>query len=329
VAHPLAGHFSVDHSARLMRNYRYAVERTLRALGGWIALTPELSAKLLMGRHVWDLAQLADAFGARLPELRAHAQVSEPANERVVAFMDAVEEPEAPGQTVERLVGVYRVLKPHLLASYHDHLIRANPVYEPPTRRLLLRCLGDERRHIAAGTTILGHLCATPALAERALAWQRRLEGLFAAAGGVTGEGLPLAPVDTAQAPIETSDDAREFVRLEKPLASWPMPEDLRAALEAFGGSLAVPNVGALARWLAPGVSLDPAREVLTAAALTSHRLVAFARLGHQRLVKWRLAGPDAAVTVLARWAPGPDGWRVAMLDVGRIEALRPALPRR
>src|SRR5207247_7790241 len=91
---------------------------------------------------------------------------------------------------------------------------------------------------------------------------------------------------------------------------------------------LAVPNVGALARWLAPGVSLDPAREVLTAAALTSHRLVAFARLGHQRLVKWRLAGPDAAVTVLARWAPGPDGWRVAMLDVGRIEALRPALPR-
>src|SRR5439155_291196 len=146
---------------------------------------------------------------------------SEPANERVVAFMDAVEEPEAPGQTVERLVGVYRVLKPHLLASYHDHLIRANPVYEPPTRRLLLRCLGDERRHIAAGTTILGHLCATPALAERALAWQRRLEGLFAAAGGVTGEGLPPAPVDTAQAPIETSDDARELVRLQKPLACW------------------------------------------------------------------------------------------------------------
>src|SRR5207249_3327806 len=63
-----------------MRNYRYAVERTLRALGGWIALTPELSAKLLMGRHVWDLAQLADAFGARLPELRAHAQVSAPAH---------------------------------------------------------------------------------------------------------------------------------------------------------------------------------------------------------------------------------------------------------
>ena len=327
MAHPLAGHFSVDHSARLMRNYRYAVERAMRALGGWIALTPELSAKLLMGRHVWDLAQQADAFGRRLPELRAHTQASEPASERVVAFMDAVEEPAAPGQTVERLVGVYRVLKPHLLSSYHDHLVRANPVYEPPTRRLLQRCIDDERRHIAAGETVLGHLCA-PALAERVLAWQRRLEALVEAAGGVTGEGLPPAPPDTAQVPIETSDDAREFVRLERPVASWPMPEDLREALDSFGESLRARNLAALAHWLAAGVSPDPARDALTGSTLTSQRLVAFARLGHQRLVKWRLEGPDAAVTVLARWAPGPDGWRVALLDVGRIEVLRPALPR-
>src|SRR5213596_909614 len=70
VAQPLEGTFSAEHSARLLRNYRYVVERTMRALGGWIALTPELSAKLLMGRHVWDLAQHCDAFGRRLPELR-------------------------------------------------------------------------------------------------------------------------------------------------------------------------------------------------------------------------------------------------------------------
>ena len=301
----------------------------MRALGGWIALTPELSAKLLLGRHVWDLAQHADAFGNRLPELRAHAQVSEPANDRVVLFMDALEEPEAPEQTVERLVGVYRVLKPHLLASYHDHLVRANPVYEPPTRRILLGCIDDERRHIAAGETILGLLCATPALRERAVAWQRRLEGLLAAAGGVTGDGLPPALPDGDDVPVETSDDAREFIRLEKLTTSWPIPEELRDALGSFGDSLLAREWEALARWLARGVSPDPAREALGATTLTSLRLVAFARLGHQRLVKWRLEGPDASVTVLARWAPGPEGWRVAMLDVARIEAPSPALPRR
>src|SRR5439155_18495337 len=133
----LDGHLSPTAPAPLCRNNRYATERMTRILAGWIALTPELSAKLLLGRHVWDNAQHADAWGKRLPELRAHAQESEPPNQAFVALMDALEEPEAPGQTVERLTGVYRVLKPHLLSVYEQHLVRANPVYEPPTCRIL------------------------------------------------------------------------------------------------------------------------------------------------------------------------------------------------
>src|SRR5262245_11219488 len=115
-AHPLAGSFSVDASGALIRHYRYVEERLMRLLGGWIALTPEVPVKLLFGRHVWDCAQHADLWGRRLPELRAPAQRSEPANERVVAFMDLVEGRETPGATPERVTGVYRVVKPHLAA---------------------------------------------------------------------------------------------------------------------------------------------------------------------------------------------------------------------
>jgi hypothetical protein len=140
--HPLQGYLSADASARLLRNYRYAVERMMRILGGWIALTPELSAKLLLGRHVWDNAQHADVLGKRLPELRAQAQMSEPPNAAFVAFMNAIEEPERPDQSVERLVGVYRVLKPHLIASYEDH--RINSVSRP--RADLVRLIEEERR---------------------------------------------------------------------------------------------------------------------------------------------------------------------------------------
>src|SRR5262249_22199398 len=163
----------------LIRNCRYAVERMMRILGGWIALTPEVSAKLLMGRHVWDNAQHADALGRRLPELRSAAHVSTPSSPAFAAFMDAIEEAERPGQTVERLVGVYRVLKPHLLATYEAHLDQANQVYEPPTRRILARCAADEKRHIAAGRVVLSHLVETRALEERVGAWQDRLEGLL------------------------------------------------------------------------------------------------------------------------------------------------------
>src|SRR5262245_31769546 len=188
--YPLDGHFPVDDSARLLRNYRYATERMMRILGGWLALTPELSAKLLMGRHVWDNAQHADAFGKRLPELRSRAQVSEPSSPAFVAFMNVLEEPEAPGQTVDRLVGVYRVLKPHLLGTYQRQLDLANEVYEPPTRRVLTRVIDDERRHVAAGEIVLRHLLRGGVGEDRARAWHARLAALLVAARGVTGDDL-------------------------------------------------------------------------------------------------------------------------------------------
>ncbi|PYM93692.1 MAG: hypothetical protein DME04_10945 [Candidatus Rokuibacteriota bacterium] len=326
MAQPLEGTFSAEHSARLLRNYRYVVERTMRALGGWIALTPELSAKLLMGRHVWDLAQHCDAFGRRLPELRAHAHESEPANPAVATFMDALEEPEAPDQTVERLVGVYSVLKPHLLATYRGHLARANPVYEPPTRRILTRCIEDETKHVVAGEEILRHLASTPAAKERARVRQARLDGLLTSAGGVVGDGMRLllsTPVEPLRSDL--SDDAREFIRLEAATAAWPVPEGLGDALTAFAAALVARDTDALSRWLAPGVAIgDAARENLHAAEYTGHRVVAFARLGHQHLVKTRLDGSAGSVVVLSRWTSAGDHWRVAALDVvGRD--LRPA----
>jgi len=327
VSESLEGTFSAEHSARLLRNYRYAVERTMRALGGWIALTPELSAKLLMGRHVWDLAQHCDAFGQRLPELRSHAQVSEAANPAVVTLMDAIEDAEAPDQTVERLVGVYAVLKPHLLATYRDHLAHANPVYEPPTRRILTRCIDDEERHIAAGETILKYLAAGPRVIERVSARRRHLEGLLAAAGGVTGAGLPTrSAAEVAATPVELSDDARQFIRLEQATGAWPIPADLDKAQHAFADALVLGDDAALSRLLVPGLALDATVPALLRGASYSHyATVAFARLGHQRLVKTRLDGPAGSATVLARWISAADGWRIAALDVVGRDAVRPA----
>jgi len=327
VSQPLEGTFSAEHSARLLRNYRYVVERTMRALGGWIALTPELSAKLLMGRHVWDLAQHCDVFGQRLPELRSRAQVSEAANPAVGTFMDAIEDAEGPDQTVERLVGVYAVLKPHLLATYRDHLAHANPVYEPPTRRILARCIDDEERHIAAGETILKYLAAGPRVTERVSARRRHLEGLLAAAGGVTGAGLPGRAIpEAAVAQAELSDDAQEFIRLEKATGAWPIPADLDKALRSFAEALVAGDDAALARLLVPGLELEATSwPLLRGTSYSHHVIVAFARLGNQRLVKTRLDGPSSSATVLARWTSSPEGWRIAALDVVGRDAVRPA----
>lgn len=323
MTHPLSGFASADESARLIRNYRYAVERMMRILGGWIALTPELPAKLLMGRHVWDNAQHADALGRRLPELRAQAQVSEPVNAGFVAFMDAIESTEQPAQTVERLVGVYRVLKPHLLASYDEHLHRANEVYEPPTRRLLARCAEDERRHISAGVVILRHLASTSALEARAQAWQARLEDLLAAAGGVTGRGLPpAAPAATPSSAPGLSDDAHEFIRLGAKVDHWPIPEDLEAAIRRLGDALIARDAEGLRdRGVSAAALSEDAASALAGRDFARHRIVACASIGQHRLVKLKLeSSTGAGVTLVARWARAAEGWRAVTLDLVSVD---------
>jgi hypothetical protein len=326
MTHPLAGHLEVDESAKTVRHYRYVVERMTRILGGWMALTPELSAKLLMGRHVWDNAQHADAWGKRLPELRAAAQVSEPANARLVAFLDAVETAERPEQTIDRVVAIYRVLKPHLLATYKAHLASANAVYEPPTCRILARCIEDERRHVAAGETVLRHLLRAPEQEARARACEARLWPLLEAAGGVTGAG-PVTRVSAAAAPpAPLSDDAAEFIRLEQSTGTWPIAPALAQALGAFGDALMVGDPAAARRWLASEVELGPDLETrLRRAQGGRHAIVACARVGEQRLVKLRLDGAHEGVTLLLRWVPTGSEWRVAVLEAVSASAAPPA----
>jgi hypothetical protein len=319
---PLAGVFEVDESARLLRHYRYAAERMMRVLGGWIALTPELSAKLLMGRHVWDNAQHCDGFGKRLLELRGHAHGSEPANGVTIRFMDAIERAERPDQTVERLVGVYRVLKPHLLATYEWHLVHANPVYEPPTRRLLERCIQDERRHIAAGETIVLHLASTPALRERAQAWQRALEDLLAAAGGVTGRGLP-PPAIVSPSP---DAEAEEFIRLEQSRGPRGVPESLEQAMHRFGDAIVGGDRHAVRRAFAAGIEPPAAfEEGGECGRAHHHRIVALARVGRHYMAKVRLEGEDGAVKLLLRWMPVDADWRIGSAEVIGIDSPTPA----
>ncbi len=183
----LDGVYSVRESVNQIMNYRYAEERMMRMMAGWIALTPEIAVKLEMARQVYEDALHTDALGKRLPELRAPAQVSKPANENFVTFIQELEDKEEWEDTIERLIGIYRVLKPHLISHYSAHVSAANPVYEPPTIRILARMLEEETEHVDKGMVLLRDLLDSPEKHRRASKWQAHLEDLLAASGGVTG----------------------------------------------------------------------------------------------------------------------------------------------
>jgi hypothetical protein len=250
-----------------------------------------------------------------LPELRAPAQRSEPPNDAFVQFMDLLEAPEGRDQTAERLTGVYGVLKPHLVAAYEAHLSRANPIYEPPTRRILERVIAEERRHVAAGAVVLARATEQ----AQVQAWRARLVDALAEAGGVAGDASVAVSVEIEGGPVRLDPDV---VAVEAAFDPARVEPELRSCVEAHARALAAGDTSAVTADVAP----DARREdVLAAYARLAPEggtaaIVGCAKIGAHRVVKVRFTGPDVSTVVQQRWRRDPDGWRVVASDVVETE---------
>ncbi len=187
----LPGSFSVEETAARVGQYKWIEMKLFEALGGWVATVPELDIKMRLGTHCYHHAWHAELWHKRLPELREMnpERLTLPANDGVVAFMDAVAEPGEHDQTIEKLVGVYRVLIPHKIAAYTYHLNNTSTITDAPTIRSLQFAIADEVADFTDGTLMLTSLIETPEEVERANAHQLKLEQLLVASGGICGPG--------------------------------------------------------------------------------------------------------------------------------------------
>jgi hypothetical protein len=165
--------------------------RLFEALGGWVATVPELDVKLRLGTHCYHHAWHAELWHKRLPELREMNQdrLTIPPNDELVAFVEAMTEPEDADLTIEKLVGVYRVLIPAKIAAYTYHLNNTSTVTDAPTIRSLKFALQDEFDDWRDGEMLLQSLIETDEEVERATAHQTKLQKLLLAAGGIAGPG--------------------------------------------------------------------------------------------------------------------------------------------
>jgi hypothetical protein len=127
----------------------------------------------------------------RLPELREMntSRLTVAANPEFEKFMDAVREPEAAEHTIEKLVGVYRVLIPRFIAVYTYHLNGTSTITDAPTIRSLKFILQDEFEDWRDGEMLLQSLIDTPEKVQRAARRQEELEQLYLASGGIAGPG--------------------------------------------------------------------------------------------------------------------------------------------
>jgi len=193
----LHGDYGVEAMARRVRNFRYAEEWMMMILGGWIATIPEVPVKTGLGKIVWECAQSADKLGNRLPELRCGRHVPDaslPVNDGFATLMQKIAEPETPDLTIEKLTGVFDVLKPHLLAVYKYTQRGTDQICDAPTIELLDDIIRWTEKHLAWSAEVFQRLCDTDAKRERRRAWAVEIEAVLEDCGGVTGTSADAVP---------------------------------------------------------------------------------------------------------------------------------------
>lgn len=187
----LHGRWDVEATARRIRNFRYAEEWMMMTMGGWVATIPELPVKTGLGKIIWETAQAADLLGKRLPELRCGRKAvdsSESPNEGFAAAIREISAPEAADQTIEKLTGIFDVLKPHLIEVYEWTMRETDQIADAPTIEILDDIVRKTRRHVAWGNEVLDRLCDTDAKRDRRRRRARQIQEMIDACGGVTGE---------------------------------------------------------------------------------------------------------------------------------------------
>ena len=175
-----AGAETIEQSGRRIGGHAWVELRLFEIVGGWVTSVPELEAKTTLAaqshHHAWH-AELWHGLLPAVPHLPATDLVAPP-SERTAALLAALADP-GESTTLDRLVGLYRVTVPTLVAAYEDHLARTTPVTDGPTIRALHLVLADEEADRQAGEDLLAALIAGPTDHERAAARESHLRALL------------------------------------------------------------------------------------------------------------------------------------------------------
>jgi len=184
---------TLEAAARQVGAFAWIERRCFEIIGSWVPAVPEPEPKLRLGEDAYHHAWHAELWTGRLPKLRELAAedfVAAP-GPAVAALLDAVAAPTGTDQTIEKLVGIYRVLLPRKIAAYEAHGRTLSPLTDGPTERARSLVVHDERADWHRGELLVQSLLTTPERVERASRHQAALETLVVAAGGLMTPPAP------------------------------------------------------------------------------------------------------------------------------------------
>jgi hypothetical protein len=180
-----AGYSVEDNVSRMVR-YAWVEKRAMDMGLYWLNPTPEWEVKEALSLHLYLDAEHTGMFRTRVSEMRnPPPRMDVPPDAALDAFLDEVQ---AAQTTLEKLIGLYGVLKTALLSAYRQHFANTNPLVDHPTRRLLQILIMEEEQVLAWGEAAIASLTETPEAQAQAEAWKAHLNAYLAAAGGIAGD---------------------------------------------------------------------------------------------------------------------------------------------
>ena len=178
---------SVQDSVQFLLRLAWIKKRTMEMGLAWLNPVPEWEVKEAMSLHLHLDAEHVGMLRRRIGEMRNPPPPMEDSPcERLDAFLDEVLWAD---DTEERIVGLYGVLRPAVLAACKAHRDRLNQLVAQPTRRLLRILIGDDEETAEWGDAAVLVAVKDPATAARCAVWRSHLEAYLMAAGGVVGDG--------------------------------------------------------------------------------------------------------------------------------------------
>lgn len=134
---------SVQARAETIGTLRWIELQLMRTLARWLPTTPEMEAKILFGRHVWDCARSADALGRRAFELRAPLHFTLPAGD---AYASLLAEAAGSQSAADRVAVFYSAVLPDLARRYQAYLDQTDALMDEPSVRIVEQALMDLAR---------------------------------------------------------------------------------------------------------------------------------------------------------------------------------------
>lgn len=197
--------YGVEENVQRLLRYAWIEKRLMEIELAWLASTPEWEAKEALGLHASLDAEHVAALRKRIGEMR-----------NPVPRLDISPDPALDGlfdellcarTTLEKMVGLYGVLRPALRRAYQEHIDCTNLVADYPTARSLRHILLDEDDCLAWGAAAVAACTQSPQEQSQAASWQRHLEAYLAAAGGIGGTNCSTAALPPSRAADSCTPD--------------------------------------------------------------------------------------------------------------------------